>query len=71
MTDLQDRPRDRAPIPAPGQNLESKPFWEAAKEGRFLIKRCTACGEAHWYPRIMCPYCFHRHGVGGVARARG
>jgi uncharacterized OB-fold protein len=45
-------------IPAPSVNVESKPFWDAAAEGRFLIKRCTACGKAHWYPRSICPYCF-------------
>lgn len=45
------------PIPAPPVTLESKPFFDAAAEGRFLIKRCTACGEAHWYPRAMCPFC--------------
>ena len=44
-------------IPAPPQNLESKPFWDAAAEGRFLIKHCTACGKAHWYPRTICPLC--------------
>ena len=43
-------------IPAPAQNLESKPFWDAAKEGKFLIKRCKACGEPHWYPRNICPF---------------
>jgi hypothetical protein len=57
MTDVQERPTTRR-IPAPSQNLESKPFWDAAKEGRFLIKRCNACGEPHWYPRSMCPFCF-------------
>ena len=56
MTDVQERPTTRR-IPAPAQNLESKPFWDAAKEGRFLIKRCAACGEAHWYPRTICPFC--------------
>ncbi|MFI4935352.1 MAG: Zn-ribbon domain-containing OB-fold protein [Caulobacterales bacterium] len=58
MTDVQDRtaPTTRR-VPAPAQNLESKPFWDAAKEGRFLIKRCNACGEPHWYPRNICPYC--------------
>ena len=45
-------------IPAPSVNVESKPFWDAAAEGRFLIKRCTACGKAHWYPRSICPHCF-------------
>jgi uncharacterized OB-fold protein len=38
-------------------SVETKPFWDAAAEGRFLIKRCTACGKAHWYPRNLCPFC--------------
>jgi hypothetical protein len=45
-------------IPAPAINNESRPFWDAAREGRFLIKRCLACGQAHWYPRLNCPFCF-------------
>ena len=58
MSDVQERPALTARrISAPAQNLESKPFWDAAKEGRFLIKRCKACGEAHWYPRSICPFC--------------
>lgn len=42
------------PTPAP----DTMPFWEAAREGRFLIKTCTSCGRAHWYPRALCPFCF-------------
>jgi uncharacterized OB-fold protein len=60
MADVQDPAPDALAtrrIPAPSQNLESKPFWDAAKQGRFLIKRCNACGEPHWYPRTMCPFC--------------
>ena len=58
MSDVQDheRPTTRR-IPAPARNLESKPFWDAAQEGKFLIKRCNACGEPHWYPRTICPFC--------------
>lgn len=52
MSELMTRP-----VPAPAVTLESKPFFDAAAEGKFLIKRCTACGEAHWYPRAMCPFC--------------
>ena len=52
MSDVEPRK-----IPAPAVNIESKPFWDAAGEGRFLIKRCTACGKAHWYPRTLCPLC--------------
>ncbi|MBK3396142.1 MULTISPECIES: OB-fold domain-containing protein [Methylobacterium] len=36
---------------------ESAPFVAAAREGRFLLRRCTACGKAHWYPRALCPFC--------------
>jgi uncharacterized OB-fold protein len=45
-------------IPSPVPTEDSKSFWEAAKEGRFLIKRCLACEQAHWYPRPLCPFCF-------------
>jgi len=44
--------------PAPQGNAETKPFWDAATEGRFLIKRCKVCGEAHYFPRALCPFCF-------------
>ncbi|HUC19368.1 MAG TPA: Zn-ribbon domain-containing OB-fold protein [Acetobacteraceae bacterium] len=44
--------------PAPEPNPETKPYWEAAAEGRLLIRRCAACGRAHHYPRALCPFCF-------------
>lgn len=37
---------------------DSRPFWDAAKEGRFLIARCRTCGQAHHYPRPFCPSCW-------------
>jgi len=45
-------------MPTPVSNPESDPFYEAAKEGKFLIRRCTKCKKAHWYPRHLCPFCF-------------
>jgi uncharacterized OB-fold protein len=56
MSEAEAKPAGRV-IPAPAVTVESKPFWDAAAEGRFLIKRCTACGKAHWYPRAFCPFC--------------
>jgi len=44
------------PIPAPAVSIETQPFWDAAAQGRFLIKRCKECGQAHWYPRAYCPF---------------
>lgn len=42
---------------APMVDSANAPFWQAAGEGVLLIKRCKACGEAHWYPRPFCPHC--------------
>ncbi len=44
-------------IPAPEPNPETKAFWDAATQGKLLIKKCRACGEAHYYPRTLCPFC--------------
>jgi len=66
MSDLMTRP-----IPAPAVTLESKPFFDAAAEGKFLIKRCTACGEAHWYPRAVCPFCHSDQTVWEESQGQG
>ena len=44
-------------IPAPEANPETRPFWEAAAQGRLLIKKCASCGKPHYYPRSICPFC--------------
>lgn len=44
-------------LPAPIPTQDSQYFWDAAKDGCFLIKRCEVCGKAHWYPRALCPFC--------------
>ena len=41
------------PVSAP----ETQAFWDAAAQGRFLVKACQACGKVHWYPRTICPFC--------------
>jgi uncharacterized OB-fold protein len=33
-------------------------FFDAAAQGKLLIRKCNACGEHHHYPRSLCPYCF-------------
>jgi uncharacterized OB-fold protein len=44
-------------IPAPAINPETRPFWDAAAQGRLMVKKCLQCGEAHFYPRSICPFC--------------
>jgi len=58
-------------IPAPLPNLETQPFWDAAAEGKLLIKKCNACGEVHFYPRSICPFCFSDQTVWQQASGQG
>ena len=44
-------------IPAPRVLSESLPFWQAADEGRLLLKKCQRCARVHHYPRDICPFC--------------
>lgn len=37
---------------------ESRPFWDAARQGRLTIMACNACGKAYHYPRPFCPHCW-------------
>ena len=48
---------DYLPI-APTVDAESRPFYDAAAKGRFLLRQCRNCGKSHWHPRSLCPFCF-------------
>jgi uncharacterized protein len=41
----------------PEAQPEHLEFWQATAEGKLLIKQCESCGEYHYYPRVLCPYC--------------
>ncbi|MFD6074906.1 Zn-ribbon domain-containing OB-fold protein [Streptomyces hydrogenans] len=36
----------------------TRPYWDAAAEGRLLLRRCRACTRPHHYPREFCPHCW-------------
>ncbi|WP_367322421.1 Zn-ribbon domain-containing OB-fold protein [Streptomyces sp. HUAS ZL42] len=42
----------------PEPDAFTRPYWDAAAEGRLLVRRCGACGRAHHYPREFCPHCW-------------
>ena len=50
---------------------ETAHFWKSLGEGRFLIRHCEDCGEAHWYPRAICPFCFSANTKWREASGRG
>ena len=55
-------------IPSPPVNPENKAFYDATREGRFMLGRCKACKEWHYYPRAVCPFC---SGSTELAAAKG
>ena len=50
---------------------ESEPFWQAAREGRFLIMYCRPCEQAYFYPRRYCPRCWSDETEWREASGRG
>jgi hypothetical protein len=42
----------------PTAEADTQPYWDAARDGRLLLRRCGDCGEAHFYPRPFCPLCW-------------
>ena len=44
-------------IMGPRPHPETELYWKAAADGQLLVKKCAACGEFHYYPRAVCPYC--------------
>ncbi len=58
-------------IAAPPINEENRPFFDAAREGRLLLKRCMACNEVHYYPRASCPFCGSERTEWVAAQGRG
>ena len=42
---------------APAVSMETEAFWQAADEGKFLLKTCGDCNQIHYYQRAICPHC--------------
>ena len=43
------------PIPVP--NEDSALFWRGCSQHKLTIQRCKSCGQARFYPRILCIGC--------------
>ncbi|TCT04994.1 Zn-ribbon domain-containing OB-fold protein [Aquabacter spiritensis] len=57
--------------PAPDRTPETAAYWDAARDGRLLLRGCRACGQVHHYPRTLCPFCFSADTEWRVASGRG
>lgn len=45
-------------LPLPVANADSATYWQSAKEGKLVLRRCKSCGETHFMPRYLCPFCW-------------
>ncbi|WP_372347640.1 Zn-ribbon domain-containing OB-fold protein [Streptomyces sp. KL116D] len=61
-------PDVRFDVPEP--DVFTRPYWDAAAEGRLLLRHCAACERFHHYPREFCPYCWSDAGQWRVASGR-
>jgi uncharacterized OB-fold protein len=44
--------------PLPRVSPDNRPFWEAARRHELVLPRCGDCGELHYPPGPVCPFCF-------------
>lgn len=57
------------PLPVP--DGDTRPYWNAAKEHRLVLRRCLDCQTAIFYPRGICPHCMSDHLDWITASGRG
>lgn len=50
-----DRPA--LPAPDPSVQADAAPYWEATKEHRLVLPRCSVCDLVIWYPKGFCRDC--------------
>ncbi|MFC3573010.1 Zn-ribbon domain-containing OB-fold protein [Streptomyces yaanensis] len=55
---MSGAPGSRPRFDVPDVDAFTRRYWDAAAEGRLLVRRCGGCGRAHHYPREFCPYCW-------------
>ena len=58
----------RFDLPTP--EADTQPFWDAAAEGRLLLRRCDDCDATYFYPRSFCPSCWSDNVSWAVASGR-
>lgn len=62
---------DTVHLKAPVRTSETDAFWDAASEQRLLYGACRACGQAHYYPRKICPFCMSADVAWPASAGRG
>ena len=45
--------------PDPQPTELSRPYWDAAADGRLVLQKCASCGKVRHYPRLLCDSCYN------------
>jgi uncharacterized OB-fold protein len=57
------------PIPEP--SAMSRPYWDAAAQGRLILQSCAECGRVRHYPQLLCSHCYSDAVIWKDASGRG
>lgn len=49
----------------------TRPWWNAARDGRLLLPRCDSCGRHFFRPEVACTHCFSTEWQWVAASGRG
>jgi uncharacterized OB-fold protein len=72
--DGQGVPADRGDWsrrPRPHPTPFTQPFWDALRDARLVIQRCSECGVWRWPPQVACPTCLSEHYTWADTTGRG
>jgi uncharacterized OB-fold protein len=61
----------KRPLPKPNIYMETQPFWDAAKNGNFLVQFCKDTEKPQWPPRPVSIYTGKRNLEWRVATGKG
>jgi len=54
MSDVAKQPEPNKiprPLPKPGVYMDTRPFWDAAHQGKLVVQYCKDSGRAQFFPR--------------------
>ena len=57
--------------PVPEPTAMSRPYWDAAGEGRFILQCCSECNRTRHYPQLLCSHCYSDGVIWKEASGRG
>lgn len=71
MADVRVPSSAGVPLDDPIPDAFTRPWWDATRAHRLLVRRCAECGRAFHPPRPLCPHCWSALVAWDEATGRG